>query len=187
MAKRGRHVPLADIAKAAGVGIGTFYRGYPDRTALLHALEYRAYDLLIECLERIEADGLSGADAIESYLVGCLDFGHELVLPLRGVAPPLTDPAAVEARDTINAMLEGFLTAGRADGSVRADVNATDVIVCGAMVTQPLLDGPAWDRIARRHIDLFLGGLRTGTAQPMTPGLSRRDIEKTLAADDLSH
>jgi len=37
MGRRGRNVALADIAEAAGVGIGTLYRGYPDRTALLHA------------------------------------------------------------------------------------------------------------------------------------------------------
>jgi hypothetical protein len=32
MAQRGRNVPLAEIAEAAGVGVGTFYRGWPDRT-----------------------------------------------------------------------------------------------------------------------------------------------------------
>src|SRR6476646_7123462 len=68
MAQRGRHVPLAEIAEAAGVGVGTFYRGYPDRTALLHALEHRAYDMLIEILDRIRASGQSGPDAVESYL-----------------------------------------------------------------------------------------------------------------------
>jgi hypothetical protein len=31
MGRRGRNIPLAEIAEAAGVGIGTVYRGYPDR------------------------------------------------------------------------------------------------------------------------------------------------------------
>jgi AcrR family transcriptional regulator len=68
MAERGRNVPLAEIAAAAGVGVGTFYRGYPDRTALLHALEHRAYGLLIEILDRIEEAGQTGADAVETFL-----------------------------------------------------------------------------------------------------------------------
>jgi AcrR family transcriptional regulator len=50
MSQRGSNVPLAEIAEAAGVGVGTFYRGYPDHTALLHALEQRADTLLYEVL-----------------------------------------------------------------------------------------------------------------------------------------
>jgi len=41
MLREGRTVPLATIAAEAGVGVGTLYRRYADRQALLHALEYR--------------------------------------------------------------------------------------------------------------------------------------------------
>jgi AcrR family transcriptional regulator len=37
IATRGPNVPLAEIAHAAVVGVGTLYRGFPDRTALVHA------------------------------------------------------------------------------------------------------------------------------------------------------
>ena len=107
MAQHGLNVPLADIAKAAGVGVGTFYRGFPDRTALLHALEHRSYGMLIDILDRIEESGQTGADAIETYLLESLQLGHQLVLPLRG-APPLTSAPAVAARRRINASLERF-------------------------------------------------------------------------------
>ena len=72
MAQQDLNVPLADIAKSAGVGVGTFYRGFPDRTALLHALEHRSYDMLIEILDRIEESGQNGADAIETYLLSLI-------------------------------------------------------------------------------------------------------------------
>ena len=112
MARRGRNVPLAEIAEAAGVGVGTFYRGYPDRTALLHALELRAYHMLGAVLDRIEESGQTGADAVETYLNECLQLGDQLVLPLRG-APPLADDAVIAARGRINAALERFLSDGR--------------------------------------------------------------------------
>jgi AcrR family transcriptional regulator len=183
MARRGHNVPLAEIAEAAGVGVGTFYRGYPDRYALLHALELRAYDLLIAILDRIEQSGQTGADAVEIYLSECLRLGNQLVLPLRG-APPLTDPAAVAARERINASLKRILDDGRAQGTVRADVNATDVIVCGAMISQPLPYGPAWLVIARRHICLFVRGIRAPADQPLPgPAITRDDIEAAFAAD----
>ena len=186
MSQRGSNVPLAEIAEAAGVGVGTFYRGYPDRTALLHALEHRAYHMLIEILGRIEESGQTGPHAVKTYLDECLKLGHQLVLPLRG-APPLTDESAVAARGRINAALERFLADGRADGTVRADVNATDIIMCGAMVTQPLPHGPGWVSIAQRHIWLFVHGIRAPADQPLPgPAVTQHDIEEMFAADTAS-
>lgn len=186
MGQHGHHIALADIADAAGVGIGTFYRGFPDRTALLHALEHRAYNLLIGALERIDGSGATGAVAIRAYLEECLALGDQLVLPLRG-APPLTDPEAIEARRRINHALEKFLAEGHAAGVVRADINATDVIVCAAMVTQPLPRGPHWSRIARRHIALFIDGIQTVDGQHLgAVPVTRQDIETAFGAEPAS-
>ena len=183
MARRGRNVPLADVADAAGVGVGTFYRGYPDRTALLHALELRAYHMLIAVLDRIEELGQTGADAVETFLNEGLNLGNQLVLPLRG-APPLADDAATTARQRINLTLERFLSAGRANGTVRAGVNATDIIVCGAMVTQPLPLGPGWSTIARRHICIFVDGIRAPDSQPLPgPAVTDNDVEAMFRGD----
>jgi len=183
MARRGPNVPVAEIAEAAGVGVGTFYRGYPNRTALLHALEHRAYDLLIAALDRIRDSGQTGAAAVQSYLEECLNLGDQLVLPLRG-APPLSDGKAVGARRRINSALEQFLADGRVEGSVRADVNATDIIACGAIVAQPLPHGPAWSTIARRHIHVFVDGLRALEGHRLPgPAVTQRDIETAFAAD----
>lgn len=183
MAQQGLNVPLADIAKAAGVGVGTFYRGFPDRTALLHALEHRSYDMLIDILDEIEESGQTGADAIETYLLESLNLGHQLVLPLRG-APPLTSEPAVAARRRINASLERFLADGRAAGTVHTDVNATDVIICAAMTGQPLPHGPAWPTIGRRHLGLFVRGLRSPDEEPLPgPPVTRDDLETQFAAN----
>jgi AcrR family transcriptional regulator len=176
IATRGHNVPLAEIAHAAGVGVGTLYRGFPDRTALMHALELRAYELVIGILTRIAESGRTGADAVEEFLLENLELADQLVLPLRG-APPLLDPAAVAARQRIRVALDRFLDEGRADGTVRADVNATDVIMCGAMTTQPLPHGPNWAVVAKRHITLFMGGLRTLTQPLPGPAVTGRDIE----------
>jgi AcrR family transcriptional regulator len=182
MGRRGRNVPLADIAEAAGVGVGTLYRGYRDRTALLHALEHRAYGLLLAALDRIGEAGQTGAPAVQAYLEECLRLGDQLMLPLRG-APPLTDPTSIDARQRINHALERFLADGHAQGSVRADVNATDVIACGAMITQPLPHGPTSASIAARHIALFVHGLQATDAHELpAPPVSRQDVEAAFIA-----
>jgi AcrR family transcriptional regulator len=162
MARRGLNVPLTEIADAAGVGVGTFYRGFPDRAALLEELQRRGYDLLLATLVRIETDGLTGADAIEAYLYECLAMADQLVaMPLRG-AEPLTDVEAVNAKAGIGRAIDDFLAAGKAEGSVYDDVTALDVIVCGTLVAMPLPRDPDWSLTARRHLDLFIRGVRTG-------------------------
>ncbi|OBA92213.1 hypothetical protein A5662_21420 [Mycobacteriaceae bacterium 1482268.1] len=181
ISQRGHHVPLAEIAEAAGVGVGTLYRGWPDRVALLHALEHRAYDQLIEILDRIEDAGQTGADAVETYLHESLNLGNQLVLPLRG-APPLFDNDAVAARARIFAAVERFLTDGKIDGSVRVDVRASDVVYCAAQVTNPAPDTPALQKLARRHIALFIHSIRSPTNEPLAEAaVTARDIEKSLS------
>jgi AcrR family transcriptional regulator len=112
MLRDGRNVPLAAIAAEAGVGVGTLYRRYPDREALLQALEYRAYGLLTGILDNVAGRDLSGLDAVREFLSGSLAIAEQLVLPLHG-APPLVSAAAVEARRTINRRLEMFIERGR--------------------------------------------------------------------------
>jgi AcrR family transcriptional regulator len=177
MLREGRHVPLADVAAEAGVGVGTLYRSYADREALLHALEYRAYGLLNQILDEIERRDIPGLEAIQEYLERSLDAGDQLILPLHG-APPLVSTQAVHARREINRRLEGFIERGHADGSIRAAVNATDVIVFSALITQPLPHGPGWPLIAGRQLAIFVNGLAgSGPAGLPGPAVTREDIE----------
>jgi len=160
MARRGHNVPLTESADAAGVGVGTVYRGFPNRTALLAELQRRGYDLLLKILTRIRDDGRTGADAIEVYLADCLDLADQLAaLPLRGVEP-LPDKAAADAKHLILQAIEDCLTEGKADGSVHADVTAQDIAVCGTLIATPLPHGPDWSTTARRHLNVFVRGIR---------------------------
>ena len=160
MLREGRHVPLADIAAEAGVGVGTLYRSYADREALLHALEYR-YGLLNHILDEIERRDIPGLDAIREYLERSLDVGDQLILPLHGT--PAVSAPAVHAGGRSTAASR-FHRARSGDGSIRAAVNATDIIVFSALTTQPLPHGPlAADR--RRQLAIFVTGW-PGAARP---------------------
>src|ERR1022692_703662 len=157
MLREGRNVPLATIATEARVGVGTLYRSYADREALLHGLE-----------------------SIREFLLRSLAIGDQLILPLHG-APPLISAQAVAARQEINRRLDRFIQRGRADGSIRAAVNATDVIVFSAITTQPLPHGPDWPLIARRQLAIFVNGLAvSGPTDIPGPAVTRQDIETTF-------
>jgi AcrR family transcriptional regulator len=181
MAREGRQVPIATIAEEAGVGVATLYRRYPDRDALLHALEHRAYALLEEILEQADA-GATGRTAIGTYLTRAAQIRDHLILPLRG-APPLMSTEAVDARRRISERLDGMIERGHADGSITAAINATDVIIFSALTTQPLAHGPDWTHTADRQIAIFLNGLNP--IRPIDipgPAVTRDDIERAFQA-----
>jgi AcrR family transcriptional regulator len=181
MTRAGRHAPLADIAAEAGVGVGTLYRSYADRDALMQALELRAYTLLTEILGEIPGRELTGLDAIGEFLARTLEIAAHLVLPLHG-APPLVTAEAVAARQEINVRLEEFIAGGRADGTVTAAVNATDIIVFSALMTQPLAHGPDWEHMAARQLAIFLNGIAGGGPRSIPePPVTRGDIERAFS------
>ena len=84
----------------------------------------------------------------------------------------------MQARREINRRLDRFIERGHADGSIRAAVNATDIIVFSANITQPLPHGPCWPLIAGRQLAIFVNGLAaSGPNSIPEPAVTRQDIE----------
>ena len=174
----GVRVPGASIAAEAGDGVATFYRSFADRDALMQALESRAYAALNQLLDGIEDDGLTGLPAVHRFLTESLAIGDRLILPLHG-APPLIDAVSVGLRQRIDSKLEKFIAEGRRTSAIGAAINASDVIMCSALISQPLRHGPAWERSARRHIALFVAGMTSGRELP-GPAVRQSDIERAF-------
>jgi AcrR family transcriptional regulator len=156
--REGHYVPLAAVAAEAGVGVGTLYRHYPTRRALLHALKCRGYGLLNQVLDEIDKQDLRGPQALREFLLRTLGIADQLVLPFHG-DPPLISADAVKARRAIDQHLDRFIRRGRNDGSIRANVTAVDIIVFSSMTTQSLRHDPDSHRIAARQIAIFASGL----------------------------
>ena len=154
----GERVPMATIAEEAGVGIGTLYRRYPTRAALLAALSQRSWDLVLDHA-RTAADAEGPAlDAIARFLAQTIAARDDLILPLHG-GPVSLDARTLGLRAEIRELLEEVLARGRRDGSIRADATASDIIITGAMLAQPLAHVADWDRLARRQAEIYLAGL----------------------------
>lgn len=162
MLREGRQVPMATIAGEAGVGVGTLYRNYPTRDALLMALTERSFRLVKGAVDKAAATGRSAIDALEVFLDDTISHRDQLVLPLHGGPPDLTE-ASRHLKAEINAGIDTVLERGRSDHTVRADVAAADVVFFGALLAQPLSSDP--DQIAselRRQLRIFLAGLAPG-------------------------
>jgi AcrR family transcriptional regulator len=174
--RHGERVPMADIAAAAGVGVGTLYRRYPTRAHLLEALSLRSYRLVREHARRAAAARGPAAAALTGFLDQTIQAGDQLVLPLHG-GPVVRDPESIRIRAEISGLLDEVLARGRADGTIRADATAIDVILAGALLAQPLPHVRDWDRLARRQARIFVDGLAAAAPRRLPgPRPTRADL-----------
>ena len=157
---------LEAVARAAGVGIGTLYRHFPTREALVEAV-YRAE------LDRL-CDGATALVAKNPPDVGLRKWMTRyasFVRTKQGMAEALRALIAsgaigsAQTRPRINAAIATFLDAGAAAGTLRADVRADDV--AASLVGILLVAGSPEQRVqATRMIDLLMDGLRVRQAVP---------------------
>jgi AcrR family transcriptional regulator len=164
--REGAGVPMSTIAAGAGVGVGTLYRHYPSREALLAALTHRSFRMVLGAAQRAAAADKSAIECIRRFLDDTIRHGAELVLPMHGGPVPVeraTLVLAAEVHDT----LDEILRRGRHDGTIRADLTSLDIIMFGAMIAQPLPTASHWKWTAQRQAAIFLDGLATLTPAPL--------------------
>jgi AcrR family transcriptional regulator len=173
--REGRQVPMGTIAADAGVGIGTLYRRYPNREALLEALTLRAFHLVLECAENAENLNEPGLATLSSFLDCVISHADQLVLPMHG-GPIPTAAETLAARSSVHQALQRILERGRRDGTIRADATTRDIIVLTALLAQPLPHNPGPDETPRRLKAFFLDGLAPPLAERALPGTKPRSL-----------
>ncbi|MDH6170069.1 AcrR family transcriptional regulator [Variovorax boronicumulans] len=155
------------IAERAGVGIGTLYRHFPDRQALLHAVARHALENTIGAGETIVQSGSSRADALRQYMHAALDNGIGVV---NMIHPLLEKRDWPDLRARAAALLKTLLARAVKDEKLVGDVSERDIVFATIRFARPLAIGLSASQeraIAHRHLDIYIDGLfsRTG-AQP---------------------
>jgi len=161
----GERVPMATIADQAGVGIGTLYRHYPTRPALLAALTMRSFNLVLEHARAAALSDEPASAALTQFFEQTIAARNEFVLPLHG-GPIIHDKKIAAVQTEIRNLLEQVLARGRRDRTIRPDATPNDIIVTGAMLAQPLPHAPDWDQLARRQATIFIAGLAATKPPP---------------------
>ncbi|MCV7104142.1 TetR/AcrR family transcriptional regulator [Mycobacterium palustre] len=125
----GQPVSLESIAREAGVGIGTLYRHFPSREALVEAV-YRAELADVAAAARQLLTHHRPKTALRRWM----DRYASFVAAKRGMAESLHaifDSGAIERSQTLDSIVGAvdlLLRAGADDGTLRADVQAGDVV-----------------------------------------------------------
>jgi AcrR family transcriptional regulator len=168
-AAHGLDASVEEIARVAGVGIGTLYRRFPTKDALIAALVQDVLDTILElaqvAVEQPDGTGLErfleASSAYQAQHSGCLprlwntDTQHESIQQIRRVIAALLEDA-------------------KRHGRVREELTSTDLTmvmwsVRGVIETIGDIAPNAW----RRQLDILLAGLR-----PADEALAHRPISQ---------
>lgn len=153
-------IALETLAKRAGVGIGTLYRNFPTREALVEALYRSELDALAATVD----EALS-AETADAALRLWMDRYATFVATKHGMAESLQGlfstgaMAPSETRTRVREAVARFLEAGASDGTLRSDVQADDVV--SMLVGTFLSTAGAPDKQQRdRMLGLIIDGIR---------------------------
>jgi AcrR family transcriptional regulator len=191
--ERGFEATLDDVARRAGVGVGTVYRRFPSKACLADALFTDRVDALADLAEKAKeqpdawaalvtflehaAETLSGDRGLQQILMYAAVHGHE-------------DDRVSYARDRMRPAVGSLVKRAQAAGQVRADLAATDIPLIEFMLAA-LADYTHHVRaeVWRRYLALILDALcpaRSGAATLPEPALSPDEMAEVLNSNPLT-
>lgn len=177
-AQRGLSVSLEEVAAHAGVGVGTLYRRFGERDALIAAVFLHRVNDFAEHAERAcdDADPWQG-------LVFLVTYAGESFTANRGLAEVLTrrdhrDSRLMIGSDRIEKCLRTVFLRAHAVGALRQDVAATDLVVILQMIASVVrLTEEAAPGTWRRYRDLLLDSVRaSGRVAISAPALTEDQL-----------
>ena len=159
--------PMADIARRAGVGIGTLYRRYPSKEALvLHLCQDGMERLEAVARAALDRDG----DAWETFAAfmedGLAAGAGSLGAALAGTFTPTPELLATARR--LHQAVAGVISRAHEQGALRDDITQEDVnLIFEQLRAVRLGDEQRTAALQRRYLALALQALRAPAAAPL--------------------
>ena len=161
-ARDGVDASLEKIAETAGVGVGTLYRHFPTRDALVEAVFRRNVEAI-----GADADELLATKPPGEALAEWMQRFVAYVAAKRGLATHLKSVVAEDSDlfthsyAQLTSAIDRLVAAAAADGYIRRDADPADVLRALSGVCL-MSDGPGWQEQANRISQLLMDGLRYG-------------------------
>jgi AcrR family transcriptional regulator len=156
----GLTVSLEEIARRAGVGIGTLYRHFPTREAVVEAVYRREVEQLAEAVPQLLRTSPAG-EALHKWMHLFVDYiaTKRIIAPSLGAAANRTSTLHASSVELITNAISTLVKRAIASGDVRKDIDASDLLraMVGVSYGNP---EAGWEASARRLINLLMDGLR---------------------------
>jgi len=156
----GLNVSLEEIARRAGVGIGTLYRHFPSREAVVEAVYRREVEHLAEAVPQLLETSPAG-EALHKWMHLFVDYiaTKRLIAPSLGAAAGRSSTLYATSAELITRAISTLVKRAVASGDVREDIDPPDLLRALVGVSYGNPDA-GWEASARRLIDILMDGLR---------------------------
>jgi AcrR family transcriptional regulator len=184
-ARHGSALGMQDVARRAGVGIGTVYRHFPSRQALIEAIATPFFERGLALAHSVRDE----APASERFAVFVGGFARALATSGVYGQCRWDAPAAEPVRTELRQLIGEFVEAGRRGGSLRGDFTAEDAFALLWTVAALVeATNDATPEVWQRHIELVLDSLRDGPPRALdAPPVERAQwdafVRSTRAAE----
>jgi AcrR family transcriptional regulator len=159
-AAKGPDASLEDIAQSAGVGIGTLYRHFPNRDALITAVYRNETEQLVQAARRL-AEEHPPVVALREWMLVFIDYiatkqgMYPALNSLVGGTSDLYAASGSQITDSIAMLASRAVTAGE----IRLDIDPLDLLRAVAAVANANV-AANWKAAATRLVDILIAGLR---------------------------
>lgn len=163
-AKRGTSASLEEIARETGVGIGTLYRHFPTRDALVAAVYRNETEQLASAAKTLSAEH-PPLQALELWLNLFVDYMatkrglHAVLDSLAGG----TSALYADSAEQMTAALRTLVDRAVASGAARVEIDALDLLRAVAGVSQGGA-GADWGVNAKKVVAILVAGIRVPLA-----------------------
>ena len=158
--RQGANASLEEIAKQAGVGIGTLYRHFPTRDALIEGVYRNEVEKLAAAASHF-AKKMSPIEALRAWMLLLVDY----IAAKHIIAPALNSivggPSRLYegSRSMIQGAIDQLVKRAKKSGDLRRDLDAFDLLRALIGVSH-VGSGADWQQSARRLVDILIAGSR---------------------------
>jgi AcrR family transcriptional regulator len=159
-AKSGAATSLEEVARTAGVGIGTLYRHFPTRDALVEHVYRDAQERLFADAERLTKTH-PPLEALRQWLLLFVDYiaTKKLMADLVATLGAAAATLHASTKSRLEAAINSLVDRAKANGDINPDVVPIDLLfaIGGLAYVSPASD---WETRARKMIDILIAGVK---------------------------
>ncbi|MFI9172008.1 TetR/AcrR family transcriptional regulator [Streptomyces lincolnensis] len=163
--EQGPEVPMEEIARRAGVGVGTLYRRFPDRDSLIGAVARDSFGRVRDEVRAVTAKEPGAWETVARLLAYSREMRVMVQLGFSERARTIKshDPFVRGIQEELTDLLDRLVVTAQEEGTLRPDIGSGDFSVLLSLLVRhlPAAQEELADMVLHRATAVILDGLRT--------------------------